>query len=165
MANNPELLKHLEVVSQRERHHHDILWEEEKHYSWWVYVVFAGLVFIYSHSNPAFLPEYKIIAIIFGTFLGVWLSISAIRVIHLESKYLHEARQLYTRTIIALELHKHYILCNELLVPEIEFKDMDCVRYNANKFDFGIRSIFKYHFLLVAHLFVGFMIFSIITLT
>ncbi len=53
MATKTELLKHFELANQRIRYHHDSLWEEEKHYSWWVYILLAGLIYIYlSNLEP-----------------------------------------------------------------------------------------------------------------
>jgi hypothetical protein len=47
MEENSELWKHLELMAQRINHHRDALWEEEKHYTWWIYITFVGLIYIF----------------------------------------------------------------------------------------------------------------------
>ena len=100
MASRPELFKHLELMSARIRNHHGALWEEEKHYSWWIYILFAGLVYIYCNGNCQ--QELRYFIIIALSLIGILVSIVASRVVKLEGRYLHQAIQLYQRTAIAL---------------------------------------------------------------
>ena len=74
-------LKYLETVSKRVRHHHDALWEEVKHYSWWVYLLLAGTVWVFA-SNLAPCDKTMIIAI--ASFFGIYLSVAAIITIRRE---------------------------------------------------------------------------------
>ena len=77
MSGQQELLKLLEIISQRIQHHHDSLWEEAKHYSWWIYIIFAGLIYLYIR-----LPEFTLLEpcerallMAFGSAFGIFISI------------------------------------------------------------------------------------------
>lgn len=163
MPDNQVLLKYLEVISQRVRHHHDALWEEEKHYSWWVYIIFAGLIYLYTSDIHAC---YKLVLIVVASLFGVYLSVAALIVIYKEGEYFHEARQLYARTAIALGLNESQpnLPENKSLGPTVKCQDFDDVKSQANKCDFGIRHFFRLTFKVAILLFIGFIIFSAITL-
>jgi hypothetical protein len=45
-----EVLTFLGVWTRRLGQHHQALLEEEKHYTWWIYIIFGALIFIY--ANP-----------------------------------------------------------------------------------------------------------------
>jgi len=177
MANNPELLKHLELASQRLRHHHSALWEEEKHYTWWVYVVFGALIFIYANQ---FLDTcQKIIVIGFGSVFGLLMSIIGFHVVRREGEQFHEALQEYHRTVIALGLNRPFPRPDGgepiNLMEGIEKKDFKSVKSQANKplhkliagvlkGGLGIRDCFQLIFFISGLLFIGFFFISVITL-
>jgi hypothetical protein len=165
---NSILIQHMSLIHDRMTHHHSILWEEEKHYSWWVYIIIAGLVWIYTQPLTTLSDGSKLFIITIGCIFGIWLSVSALRAIHLESEYLFEARQYYARCLIALQLDKHvdHLPDDKALAEgeDVKFEEMECMRLKANKFNFGIRSFFKYNFIVTGLLFMAFVLFSFWTL-
>jgi hypothetical protein len=165
---NSTLNNHMSLVHERMTHHHEILWEEEKHYSWWVYSILAGLVWIYTQRLSALNDSSKLIIITMGCIFGIFLSISAWRAIHLESEYLFEARQYYARCLIALQLDKPVPLLPDgkalIEAEDAKFSELECVKIKANHLDGGIRSFFKYNFIATMLMFIGFAIFSYLTL-
>lgn len=181
MASNPELLKLLELVFQSRQHYHSTLWEEEKHYSWWVYIIFAGLIYLYFKLLPPvtlLVPWQKALIMGLGSLFGFFISIVGHKVVRRESEYFYEARQMYDRIIIALRLNQPMPdpYSSESFFPyQVRVEDWKCVRSQANKplhkligglfkRNLGIRDHFQLSFLVAALLFAGFGIFSIITL-
>jgi hypothetical protein len=162
-----ELIKHLEVVAQRVRHHHDALWEEEKHYSWWVYIIFAGLIFLYINDNIAtaitiniadfgsWIINPKLALICVLSSLGMYLSIAAFRVVYIEGRYFDTAREIYENTVTALDLDKPIHLPNGSTISliKVDFKPK-----------ITIRRFFRVNFLITTILFASFIVFSAMTL-
>lgn len=89
---NQKLLKLLDIVSQRVRHQHSALWEEEKHYSWWVYVLFAGLIWVYTNEHLSVVQKHAIITS--GGVFGMVLAFSAFKAIRREGEYFLKADRL-----------------------------------------------------------------------
>lgn len=149
-----ELLKHMEFMLARIHNHHSALWEEEKHYSWWVYILFAGLIYLYSTTGwEKGTTRYMIIAV---SIIGMIVSLAAIRVIWAEGKYLYEALQLYDRTAVALGFDQPILPAISGKEPflDVKVKDIEHVKRDANKWrSLGIRSVFKYSFILATVLF------------
>jgi len=142
METGEKLLKYLEVISQRVTHHHDSLWEEEKHYSWWVYVILAGLIFVYMSRSPYLCGWPKVLIIVVGCGLGIYLSRAGYKVIRKESQYFHEARESYRRTLIALDLDSRRL---SILPPsDKKTKDWSSVKSEANKSLCELVSVFKW---------------------
>jgi len=141
----------LEIISQRIQHHHDALWEEEKHYSWWIYIIFAGLIYLYLRlPGFTFLKPYQQALLMgLGSAFGFFISIMGFRAIRLESKYFKDARKMRNRILADLE------------VDQSIKEKFDPV---GDKEGFGIRRGFQLTFIITALLFVGFGIFSVVTL-
>ena len=173
MSGQQKLLKLLEIISQRVQHHRDALWQVEKHYSWWIYIIFAGLIYLYLNKQA--------LLIVLGSTFGFFISIMGYHVLRRESKFFYEALRMRKRILGALELE-----------PSIT-QDFDPVKGEANKpllklfskafgtlfhasiirkptkrkrnsNSFGIRDGFQLTFLITAFLFIGFGIFSVVTL-
>lgn len=88
------LLKCIDIFAARVRHQHDALWEEEKHYSWWVYSILAGVAFLAFNRGVNIQPvELRLAVVIIGATLGICLSITAFRVIRKEGKYFWDTRK------------------------------------------------------------------------
>jgi hypothetical protein len=152
MSSQQELLKLLEVISQRIQHNHDALWEEAKHYSWWIYIIFAGLIYLY-FKLPSFTilePWQRALLVGLGSAFGVFISIMGFNAIRLESKYFKDAR--CVRNCILADLKE---------VGQSIKENFDPVK---DKESFGIRSGFKLTFIITAILFAGFGAFSVVTL-
>jgi hypothetical protein len=151
MSGQQELLKLLEIISQRIQYHHDALWEEAKHYSWWIYILFTGLIFLYIRL-PGFTllgPCQRALIMGFGSAFGIFISIMGFNAVRLESKYFKADRQKRNRILLALE------------VDQAIKKDFDPVK---DKESFGIRRGFKLTFIITAILFLLFGILSVLTL-
>ncbi len=177
MLGDPELLKFLAIASERLRRHHNSLWEEEKHYSWWIYIIFAGLIFLYINQSLAL--SNKLTLIILGTLFGIFISLIGYNVVRRESEYFHEAFQIYDRTTKALGLDQPMPTLGDSdltsLVRPVNVKDFNSVKSQANKSlrqliigasrrKLGIRDCFQLTFVTMALLFIVFGIFSAITL-
>jgi len=178
MVNEPELLRLLEIAAQRVRHHHDALWEEEKHYSWWIYIIFAALIFVYAHRP--FVAWQNVAILTAGSAFGVFICLIGYKVVRRESKYFHEAIQIRDRIIIALGLDQPVARpdgASFTMMPpnQISIKDWNSVRSEANKSlrqlaaaifrrNLGIRDCFQLTFVITAFCFAAFAIFSGITI-
>ena len=152
MSGQQQLLKLLEIISQRVQHCHDALWEEAKHYSWWIYIIFAGLIYLY-FKLPLFTilePWQRALLMGFGSAFGAFISIMGFNAVRLESKYFKDARQMRNR-----------ILADLKEVDQSIKENFDPVK---DKEGFGIRSGFKLTFIITAILFLCFGIFSVVTL-
>jgi len=87
-------LKCLDILATKARHQHDALWEEEKHYSWWVYSILAGVAFLAFNRGINIRPvELRLAVVIIGAILGICLSITAFRVIRREGEYFWKTRK------------------------------------------------------------------------
>ncbi len=152
MSGQQELLKLLEIISQRIQHHHDSLWEEAKHYSWWIYIIFAGLIYLYIRLPESTLlePCKQALLMAFGSAFGIFISIMGFRAIRLESKYFKDARKMRNRILSALE--------------EVDQSIKEKFDPVGDKKGFGIRRGFQLTFIITAILFLCFGIFSVVTL-
>lgn len=75
--------------------HHDALWEEEKHFSWWVYSVFAGIFLVF--SNTGLTLSLKIILTILLSISGIKLCHSALDIINSEQTYFTSALEKFKK--------------------------------------------------------------------
>ena len=155
MNNQQVLLKLLEIISQRVQYHHDALWEEAKHYSWWVYSIFAGLIslYIYFRLSGFVILEpcpkaWLMWLCIIGSAFGAFISMMGFNAVRLESEYFNDARC----------VRKHIL--KKLKVERSIIREFDLIGGKA----FGIRCGFKLTFLITAVLFIVFGVFSVLTL-
>jgi len=141
MSGQQELLKLLEVISQRVQHHHDALWEEAKHYSWWIYILLAGLVSLYLNLG-SLKPWVGIPLTVLGNLFGCVLSLIGYNAVRREGKMFHEARQIRARIFVALRLNQPMPKPHEreFLMPQKDFKikDFISVKSEANKSFLGL---------------------------
>jgi len=128
MSGQQALLKLLEVISQRVQHHHDALWEEEKHYSWWIYIIFGGLIYLYLRlpSFTALEPYQQALLMSLGSVLGVFISIMGYHAVRREGEMFHKARKIRKRILAALEIEQSII------------QDFDSIEGEANKSFWGL---------------------------
>jgi len=141
MAESEDLLKLLETISQRIQNHHSALWEEEKHYSWWIYIIFAGLIYVYLKMLPpsiVFLTLFQKTLIMFlGCTLGIFICLMAYNVVRRESEFFYDARQIRARIITTLDLNQQMPnpYSDKHLLPDSEtsIEDFDTYRATANK--------------------------------
>lgn len=104
MENRQELLKILELSQALRKYYHDALWEEERHFTWWVSIVFPFLVFIYSQSQLD--AWQKVTMITVGSLLGIFLAFTGYLVVRREGIYFSDALETFCRTSAALGLHE-----------------------------------------------------------
>jgi len=174
MENNPKLLKLLELASQQWRQHLENLWQEEKHYTWWIYIIFIGLFYINSINQLD--KPYKTVLIALGSLFGVFVSVMGYVVVRRESVFFHEAYETYKRTAIVLGLNQPIPSPNFYKpIKLMELQRMrefgDELKEKANKplkkllaspfkkqkrKDFSIRDCFQLGFIVVALLFIVF---------
>lgn len=138
MASEETLLKLLDIASQRAKDHHDSLWEEEKHYMWWAYIIFAGLFFLRFGGQLFIRPTEILILTIIGSVFGIFMSLTAYSVVRREGEYFHEALQISARISSALNLNEsklpHPFVGESLLPPEeVTVETWYLVTSDANK--------------------------------
>ena len=141
MAESEDLLKLLEIISQRIQNHHSALWEEEKHYSWWIYIIFAGLIYLYLKLYPTsviFLtPLEKTLIIVAISIFGIFISLMGYHVVRKESEFFYEARQIRARIFAYLNINKSMDAphCGKYLLPDSEtsVEDFEPFILKANK--------------------------------
>ncbi len=177
-----ELIKLLDFANQRVRHHHDALWKEETHYTWLVYILAAGVIYIFFISGVCW-PLKAGIAVLLSM-IGICVCLVGYSVVRKEGRYFHEALQIRNRLNCALGLDKRIKIepdFNEMLIPnkDTEIKDWNDVESEANKClrqllkgifrpnstkptPMGIRDYFQITLLLPILLFVAMIILSII---
>lgn len=169
MKKDEKLMKYLGIVSERMRHHHNALWEEEKHYSWWVYIILAGLIYLLISGH--FDPPVRFTILVVGSLFGVYLSHTAYKVIRKESEYFADARLLSVIAALAVGLNRYKVRRPEgfiPLIPQLE-KDFEDAKKKkgkpnkplkellseARKFNLGIRDFFQLTFFVTKLLFLG----------
>jgi hypothetical protein len=117
------------MVFDRLWKHHNALWEEEKHYSWWIYIILAGIIFI-ALSDASWL--IKIVLVFLGSLLGLFISVVGYLVIKRESQRFDVAM---------IELKK---------IEDVPEYDKDTF---TGIYKIGIREWFRYTFVAFAILF------------
>ena len=119
------------------KYNHQALWEEEKHFTWWISVIFPALFFILISTNIQ--PILKIITITLGCIFGILLSFFGFIVIRKEGIYFTDALETFCRTCKALELNKPSTNKSEInmnlpLMPDYPInKSFEIARQKANK--------------------------------
>jgi len=95
-----KLLAFLPVSAERIRHHARIIWEVQKHYSWWAYVILGGVVYLYQTD---WTPTVLVLLNVSSVF-GFLMCCIAFRVQRREGEQLHYALADYRDTLVALDL-------------------------------------------------------------
>ena len=169
MENRQELLRILEFSQVWREYYCDSLWEEEKHFTWWVSIIFPVLVFIYSQSQLD--AWQKVTMITVGSLFGIFLAFAGYLVVRREGIYFKDALETFCRTTAALDLHKPFECVSDLeiglaLMPEYpvsesfekarEEANKSCMRLLLSVFrpkTLGIRDCFQLVFILSGVLF------------
>jgi hypothetical protein len=131
-----DFIKLLDIANQRIRHHHDALWKEETHYTWLVYILAAGVIYIFFISGVSW-PLKAGIAILLSV-IGICVCLIGYSVVRKEGRYFHEAIQIRNRLNRAIGLDKRIKIeldFDEMLLPrkDTEIKNWHEVRCKANK--------------------------------
>jgi hypothetical protein len=131
---------HMDLWTQRLSRYHESLWEEEKHYTWWIYIVFGVLVLVYGNKDIFYV--WKLLIIAGGATFGVFMSLVGFAVVRREGIEWYTAYEIVKRSILYLGLFdvEFETMGRKLrLMPEQEplnfatFKVAGKTRENANK--------------------------------
>lgn len=180
MEDRQELLNILEISQALRKYYHDALWDEEKHFTWWVSIVFSALVFVYSSSQLC--AWQKVAVLTMGSLFGIFLSFIGCFVVRKEGVYFRDAMETFQRTSITLGLHEEPQNAPDskkkfALMPEYPIsKSFEEARDKANKpfmrllagvcrpKTLGVRDFFQLIFIASGLLFLVFCIFTWLTL-
>ena len=171
-----ELIKLLEIANQRLRHVHDALWKEETHYTWLVYILAAGVVFVVVSSEACGTVKTIIASVL--SLIGILVCLFAYSAVRKEGRFFHTALQIRNRLNFALDLNNFTLnkpYEGKKLLPndEVEVKDWKEVECKANKSlkellkgifrpsSIGIRGYFQLTLLLPIPLFLVMLLLSI----
>ena len=163
----------IQAAHNRMINHHKALWEEEKHYTWWIYIIFAATLFIFIKVPVA--DPLKAILIGFSAIFGAIMSFVAFRVVRKEGQCYTEALQIFNRLLYRFNLPNEKIVIEEEgksiefpLFPPYGIYDFSLVESKSNKTlsclisafftgRAGIRDLFQLTFLMsiTLHLIVG----------
>ena len=99
-----ELWRMFELSQEMRRYHQVALWEEEKHFTWWISIILPTLVLVYSH--PDLCVQQKVAIVTAGCLFGAFLSHIGYRVIRQEGEYFKEAMETFCRTSRTLGLQE-----------------------------------------------------------
>jgi hypothetical protein len=77
-------------LQMRLNSHRQTLWEEQKHFAWWISIILSGLILIFLADEID--SKLRIIPIALGCIFGITISIVARRVISKEDIYFQEAK-------------------------------------------------------------------------
>mgnify|MGYP006865022285 CR=1 FL=1 len=92
----------LEHAQQRMWHHHNALWEIEKHYTWWIAGLLSGLVLLY--GNDKLCHAQRLILVSLGSLFGAFMARMAWIVARREGVFFMEAMRSTHNTLLALGL-------------------------------------------------------------
>ena len=99
------LISYLEATSQRINHHGELLWEEEKHYTWWVYILFGAMLYLLVSFQMVDGIQKLWLVVIVSVF-GIGVSVIGLRVIRVEGVQLHDALRLQGKILEKMELDR-----------------------------------------------------------
>jgi hypothetical protein len=72
----------LQIVHDIRQMHHTALWEEEKHFTWWVYGIVAGILYVLGNDN--FSGLWKGLISLFLSVYGIFISAKGMEVFNRE---------------------------------------------------------------------------------
>jgi hypothetical protein len=161
-----KLTKYLEITSERVSHHGRLLWQEEQHYTWWVYILFAALATVLVSES---LGSWRIVLIVLVSGFGIIVSFIGCKVIRTEGRQLHHALAIQESVLSQLGLS--YVsrakatpnkTLKELLVGFA--KTIACKKLPENEV-LGIRDYFQLTLIVATVLFILFDCIAILILT
>jgi hypothetical protein len=123
---------YLVATTQRLIHYHESLWEEEKHYTWWIYIIIGALILLYA-NHSTIQPWWRVTLLTLVGFFGTFMSITGLRVIRKEGEYLCEQQQIFDRVVIESGIREMRVDGQSLAYDDIEVKELKTVRKEANQ--------------------------------
>jgi hypothetical protein len=136
LMDKKELITLLDLANQRVRLHHNALWKEETHYTWLVYILVAGAIYIFFVVRLYW--PLKAAIDIFLSMIGIIVCLLGCSVVRKEGRYFNKVRQIRNRLNYAIGLSQRVKAehdFNEMLLPfqDTEIKDWNEVESKANK--------------------------------
>lgn len=150
-------LKKLELAHNIREFHHRSLWEEEKHFTWWVSIVLSAQIVVYTSNSLRNQP--KLIFVLIGSLIGVFLCITAFRTLRREGKYFHTALSRFVE-----EYNAFYITSPLPDVSEKANKDIPELFKSFFTGKVGVRDSFQLLFLFFVIVFVVTPVYAFLTL-
>jgi glucan phosphoethanolaminetransferase (alkaline phosphatase superfamily) len=98
-----ELLTLLRIAEDRRWHHHTALWEEEKHFTWWIALIFPALVFV--QTNKDLTANSRLLLTVILAAFGIFVSLIALRIFRREGISFVETLQTVNCVAHVLGLH------------------------------------------------------------
>jgi len=86
---NNDSLKKIDLAHKIRTFHHNSLWEEEKHFTWLISIILSAQIIFY--TNNLLVNRDKIFFTLVSSLIGIFLCITAYRVLRREGLYFHTA--------------------------------------------------------------------------
>ena len=137
---NNDDVKKLDLAHNIREFHHKSLWEEEKHFTWWVSILLSAQIIVYT-SNSLFNRD-KLIFVFIGSLIGIFLCIIAFRTLRKEGEYFHTALSKFVEEYNAI-----YVAPSLPKVPEMANKDIPQLIKSFFTGKVGVRDCFQILFL------------------
>jgi hypothetical protein len=112
-----ERMEYLKVCREEIERFHRALWEEEKHYTWWIYILFGGILAVSLSSLPIF---WKALFVVFLALGGIYFCNVARMVVAREYGNLVEAFRKYNQEI------EYFNLASDNKITSSNQVDLSC---------------------------------------
>ena len=156
-SNNNSSIKKLELAHNIREFHHKSLWEEEKHFTWWISIVLSLQILLYTTGHIC--NQNKFIFIVIASFIGIFICFTAFRIVRLESEYFHTALSRFVT-----EYNEIYPTSQLPSVHKEANKGITDLIISVFKLEIGVRDSFQFLFLFFIFIFVLILICSCLTL-
>lgn len=158
MSNNNELEIYLQIVHERERNAHNIIWEVEKHFTWWISIIFGSMALVLTADADIINWGIKNILFIGISIMGIFVSLIGLLILEFEGKYFLKLTTIYHNVIKTLKIQDriHFDLKQK--------KDKDAYDFlignDTRKIKIGVRYFFKILFVIFILFFICIIIFT-----
>ena len=155
-----ELFKILEIAEARRRYHHNALWEEQKHFTWWVALIAPAVVGLHLQKGDILSEAQKAGLMLTGCALGILVAGIAIYVISREGRVFRE-------TLLAINRAGHALALDEPKTYQALIGQPLAIfpAYPLQEEDFpselGVRGAFRFMFLAAILLFIGLAVWAV----
>ncbi len=158
---NDDDVKRLELAHNIREFHHKSLWEEEKHFTWWISIVLSAQIVVYTSSSLC--NENKLTFMVIGSVVGFFLCFTALNIMRKEGGYFHIALSIFVS-----EYNRIYKTSPLKPVPEKANEDIrDLIKLFFTPWKLwklGVRDSFQCLFLFFMLIFVSILLSSFLTL-
>lgn len=154
-------VKRLELAHKIRDLHHKSLWEEEKHFTWWISIVLSTVIVLYTSSSIC--DQNRLIFMAIVSAVGFFICFIALNVMRKEGVYFHIALSRFVS-----EYNKIYKTSLLKPVPEKANENMrDLIKLFFTPWKLwklGVRNSFQCLFLFFMLIFISMFLFSFLTL-